>query len=62
MAALLSTCSGVGSACWTPSSLKRERRYTASLVASEAATISASQLDRETDACFFEAHEIAARL
>eukprot|EP00965_Chrysotila_dentata_P004324 140860-Pleurochrysis_carterae.AAC.4 len=62
MAALLSTCSGMGFDCVAPSSLNRERRYTASLVASEAATISASQLDRETDACFLEAHEIAARL
>eukprot|EP00965_Chrysotila_dentata_P168487 5563844-Pleurochrysis_carterae.AAC.1 len=62
MAALLSTCSGVGSDCVVPSSPKRDWRYTASLVASEAATISASQLDREADACFLEAQEIAARL
>eukprot|EP00965_Chrysotila_dentata_P167403 5527773-Pleurochrysis_carterae.AAC.1 len=53
--------SAVGSACGKPRSSKRARRYTASLVASDAATISASQEDRATVACFLEDQEIAAR-
>eukprot|EP00965_Chrysotila_dentata_P161313 5326863-Pleurochrysis_carterae.AAC.1 len=61
MALLLSMLIGVGSGCWRPSSAKRARRYTASLVASEAAMISASQDDSATVGCFFEDHEMAAR-
>eukprot|EP00965_Chrysotila_dentata_P204790 6182553-Pleurochrysis_carterae.AAC.1 len=39
---------------------KRPEVYTASLVASDAATISASQEERVTVGCFFDAHDIAA--
>eukprot|EP00965_Chrysotila_dentata_P027500 913515-Pleurochrysis_carterae.AAC.1 len=52
---------GVGSDCRRPSSAKRARKYTASLVASEAATISASHEDSATVGCFFEDQEMAAR-
>eukprot|EP00965_Chrysotila_dentata_P106262 3509229-Pleurochrysis_carterae.AAC.1 len=60
IADLLSKASDVGSQGARPRSVKRERRYTASLVASEAAIISASQDDRATDGCFLDAHEMAA--
>eukprot|EP00965_Chrysotila_dentata_P113790 3761385-Pleurochrysis_carterae.AAC.2 len=60
MADLLSIESDVGSGAGKPRSAKSERRYTASLVASEAAMISASHDDSATEGCFFDAQEIAA--
>eukprot|EP00965_Chrysotila_dentata_P005035 164821-Pleurochrysis_carterae.AAC.1 len=60
MADLLSIESGVGSGCGRPSSAKRLRRQTASLVASEAASISASQEERATVGCFLDDQDIAA--
>ena len=46
----------------TPSSRRKREVYTASLEASEAATISASQDESATDFCFFEPHAMAAEL
>eukprot|EP00965_Chrysotila_dentata_P089358 2950700-Pleurochrysis_carterae.AAC.1 len=60
MADLLSIDRVVGSAAGKPRSVKSDRRYTASLVASEAAIISASHEDSAKEGCFFDAHEIAA--
>eukprot|EP00965_Chrysotila_dentata_P086678 2861318-Pleurochrysis_carterae.AAC.1 len=55
MADLLSMERVAGSACGRPSSEKSADKYTASLVALEAATaVSASQEKRATAACFFE--------
>eukprot|EP00965_Chrysotila_dentata_P005746 189655-Pleurochrysis_carterae.AAC.1 len=54
--------SGVGSSLRTPRSARRVRRYTASLVASEAAMISALQDDNATLGCFFDAQKTAAWL
>eukprot|EP00965_Chrysotila_dentata_P072411 2392655-Pleurochrysis_carterae.AAC.1 len=60
MADLLSMESEVGSHGSRPRSVKRDRRYTASFAASEAAMISASQEDKATEGCFFDDHDIAA--
>eukprot|EP00965_Chrysotila_dentata_P130738 4322590-Pleurochrysis_carterae.AAC.1 len=60
MADTLSMDKDVGCGQSTPNSAKSARRYTASLVPSEAVTISASQEERATVGCFLEAHEIAA--
>eukprot|EP00965_Chrysotila_dentata_P124077 4100852-Pleurochrysis_carterae.AAC.1 len=60
MADLLSIDNKVGSAAVKPRSAKSERRYTTSLVASEAAIISALHDESATEGCFFEDHEIAA--
>eukprot|EP00965_Chrysotila_dentata_P032035 1068375-Pleurochrysis_carterae.AAC.1 len=57
---LLPIDSGVGSSLRMPRSARRVRRYTASLVASEAAMISALQDDNATEGCFFDAQETAA--
>eukprot|EP00965_Chrysotila_dentata_P129526 4282250-Pleurochrysis_carterae.AAC.1 len=54
--------SEVGESRAYPRSARRARRYTASLVASLAATISASHEDKATVACFLEDQEMAARL
>eukprot|EP00965_Chrysotila_dentata_P087133 2876387-Pleurochrysis_carterae.AAC.1 len=54
--------SEVGSLRGKPRSLRSARRYTASLVASLAATISASHDESATVACFFDDHDIAAWL
>eukprot|EP00965_Chrysotila_dentata_P020474 678602-Pleurochrysis_carterae.AAC.1 len=62
MADLLSNDREVGSSVAKPRSVKSERRYTASFVASEAAIISASDDESATEGCFFEDHEIAAWL
>eukprot|EP00965_Chrysotila_dentata_P092330 3047412-Pleurochrysis_carterae.AAC.1 len=60
MADLLSRAKVVGSAGDSPRSAKSDRKYTASLVASDAAMISASQEDSATEGCFLDAHEMAA--
>eukprot|EP00965_Chrysotila_dentata_P259549 6213596-Pleurochrysis_carterae.AAC.3 len=60
MADMLSMASDVGASVSTPNSFSSARKYTASLVASDAAIISASQDERATVACFLEAQEIAA--
>eukprot|EP00965_Chrysotila_dentata_P017327 575283-Pleurochrysis_carterae.AAC.3 len=54
----------VGSLDGNPRSLERESASIdmASLVASDATVISASQDDKATDGCFLETHEIAAWL
>eukprot|EP00965_Chrysotila_dentata_P028005 931102-Pleurochrysis_carterae.AAC.1 len=61
MADLLSRCSAVASATFSPSSSSSVRRYVASFAASEAAIISASQDDSATDGCFLLLQVIAAR-
>eukprot|EP00965_Chrysotila_dentata_P261786 6214368-Pleurochrysis_carterae.AAC.1 len=60
MADLLSSARDVAPVQGSPSSSRSARRYTASLVASDAATISASHDDRATVACFLLAHVMAA--
>eukprot|EP00965_Chrysotila_dentata_P170714 5635540-Pleurochrysis_carterae.AAC.1 len=62
IADLLSMDKDVGSSGPRPRSVNRDRRYIASCAASEAAIISASQKDKKTEGCFFDDHEIAARL
>eukprot|EP00965_Chrysotila_dentata_P019162 638425-Pleurochrysis_carterae.AAC.1 len=52
IADMLSMDKDVGCGHSTPNSEKSARRYTASLVASEAATISASHEERATVGCF----------
>eukprot|EP00965_Chrysotila_dentata_P151037 4991485-Pleurochrysis_carterae.AAC.1 len=61
MADLLSRCSGVASLLFSPSSSSSARKYVASLAASEAAMISASQDESATDGCFLLLHVMAAR-
>ena len=52
-------CKSTGEPSCIPNSAVRPARWTASLLASEAATISASQEDKATVACFLDAHEMA---
>eukprot|EP00965_Chrysotila_dentata_P037835 1258084-Pleurochrysis_carterae.AAC.1 len=52
IADLLSRCSGVALLLRSPSSLSNVRRHAASLAASDAAMISASQDDSATEGCF----------
>ena len=51
---------GLDTASAKPSSVRNREVYTASLEVSEAATISASHDERETDFCFLEPHMMAA--
>ena len=62
MAALLSRLRWMGSSFGLkPSSVSSLSKWTASLAASEAATISASHEDRAIDCCLLEPQEMAAR-
>jgi hypothetical protein len=58
---LLSMCRSMGLPSWRPSSVASRPRWTASLPASEAATISASHEESATVFCFFDPQETAAR-
>eukprot|EP00965_Chrysotila_dentata_P033307 1109080-Pleurochrysis_carterae.AAC.1 len=60
MADLLSRCSSVASSAGSPSSRNNARRYVASLAASEAAMISASQEGNATVGCFLLLQVMAA--